>query len=193
MSDLLPDDWAQLIYWGLLLVVIGGAVAVEFSGRAGQALRMAALWAIIFAGAILAAGLWQDWIAPRQVVSQDGMRIEVPVDSSGHFLLQATANGQPIRFVFDTGASSIALSPDDARRIGIDPDNLAYIGIAETANGTVETAPVTIQRLAIGDFVDENVPAVVIRADITGSLLGMSYLRRFARVSFEGDLLVLER
>lgn len=193
MGDLLPDDWARLIYWGLLLVVIGGAVAVEFSGRAGQALRMAALWAIIFAGAILAAGLWQDWSTPRQVVSQDGMRIEVPVDASGHFLLQATANGEPIRFIFDTGASSVALSPDDARRIGIDPDDLAYVGLAETANGTVETAPVTIRTLAIGDFVDENVPAVVIRADIAGSLLGMSYLRRFARVSFEGDLLVLER
>ena len=193
MADLLPDDWAQLIYWGLLLVVIGGAVAVEFSGRAGQALRMAALWAIIFAGAILAAGLWQDWTAPRQVVSQDGMRIEVPIDSSGHFLLQATANGQPVSFIFDTGASSIALSPDDARRIGIDPDDLAYLGQAETANGTVETAAVTIKSLAVGDFVDENVPAVVIRADISGSLMGMSYLRRFARVSFEGDLLVLER
>ena len=193
MSDLLPDDWARFIYLGLLLLFIGGALLVEFSGRAGHALRMAALWAIIFAGAIFLAGIWQDWAAPKQVVSEDGTRIEVPMDASGHFLLTAEANGQPVRFIFDTGASSIALSPEDARRIGIDPDQLAYVGQAETANGTVETAPVTIDRLAIGDLVDENVPAMVIRAEISGSLLGMSYLRRFARVSFEGDLLVLER
>lgn len=193
MGNFLPDDWARLIYLGLLVLFIGGAVIVEFSGRASQAMRMAALWAIIFAGAIFLAGAWQDWTAPRQVVSEDGRRIEVPMDSSGHFLLTAEANGQPLRLIFDTGASSIALSPGDARRIGIDPDNLAYVGQAETANGTVETAPVTIRRFAIGDLVDQNVPAVVIRADISGSLLGMSYLRRFARVSFEGDMLVLER
>lgn len=193
MGNFLPDDWARLIYLGLLVLFIGGAVIVEFSGRASQAMRMAALWAIIFAGAIFLAGAWQDWTAPRQVVSEDGRRIEVPMDSSGHFLLTAEANGQPLRLIFDTGASSIALSPGDARRIGIDPDNLAYVGQAETANGTVETAPVTIRRFAIGDLVDQNVPAMVIRADISGSLLGMSYLRRFARVSFEGDMLVLER
>ncbi|AUH66090.1 TIGR02281 family clan AA aspartic protease [Paracoccus zhejiangensis] len=189
----MPDDWARFLYLGLLLLFIGGAVLVEFSGRASQAMRMAALWAIIFAGAIFLAGVWQDWNTPQQVVSEDGTRIEVPMDASGHFLLTAEANGQPVRFIFDTGASSIALSPDDARRIGIDPDDLAYVGMAETANGTVETAPVTIERFAIGDLVDENVPAMVIRADITGSLLGMSYLRRFARVSFEGEMLVLER
>jgi aspartyl protease family protein len=193
MGDFLPDDWARLIYLGLLILFIGGALLVEFSGRASQAMRLAALWAIIFAGAVFLAGVWQDWSAPRQVVSADGLRIEVPMDSSGHFLLNVEANGQPLRMIFDTGASSIALSPEDARRIGIDPDELAYVGQAETANGTVETAPVTIERLAIGEFVDENVPAVVIRAEIVGSLLGMSYLRRFARVSFEGDMLVLER
>ncbi|AUH32163.1 retropepsin-like aspartic protease family protein [Paracoccus tegillarcae] len=193
MGDLLPDDWASLIYYGLLLLFIGGAIAIEFSGRGSQALRMAALWALIFGVVIFLAGLWQDWNAPRQMVSEDGTRIEVPMDSSGHFLLTAEANGEPVRFIVDTGASSIALSPEDARRIGLDPDDLAYIGKAETANGTVETAPVTIQQFAIGDIVDTNVPAVVIGAEISGSLLGMSYLRRFARVGFEGDLLILER
>ena len=46
---------------------------------------------------------------------------------------------------------------------------------------------------AIGDIVDRNVRAWVIGGDLDGSLLGMSYLRTFARVSFEGDLLILER
>ena len=77
--------------------------------------------------------------------------------------------------------------------MGLDPDDLAYVGTAMTANGRVETAPVTIDRIAIGDIVDRNVRAYVIGADLDGSLLGMSYLRTFARVSFEGDLLILER
>ena len=62
-----------------------------------------------------------------------------------------------------------------------------------TANGRVATAPVTIAEFAIGDAVDRDVRAVVIDSALQDSLLGMSYLRRFARVSFEGDLLILER
>ena len=45
----------------------------------------------------------------------------------------------------------------------------------------------------IGDIRDESVPAVVLRADLEQSLMGMSYLSRFARVSIEGNRLILER
>lgn len=189
---MLPDDWMQLTYYILLLVVIGGAMLFELSGRGGRALRQAILWVVIFAGAIFAANLWLDGTEPQQQILSGG-RIEIPVGRDGHFHLTADLNGEPVRFVVDTGASSIALGPNDARRIGIDPDDLAYIGTAMTANGRVRTANIVIDQLAIGDIVDRNVPAVVIGGDLDGSLLGMSYLRRFARISFEGDLLVLER
>ncbi|MDP5308898.1 retropepsin-like aspartic protease family protein [Paracoccus spongiarum] len=187
------DDGMQLAYYILLLVVIGGAMLFELSGRGGQALRQLMLWVVIFAGAILAADWYlQGDMLPRQQVLEGG-RIEIPVGRDGHFRLTARLNGTDVRFIVDTGASTIALGPDDARRIGIDPAGLAYVGRAMTANGPVQTAPVTIEELAIGDILDRNVRAQVIGGDLDGSLLGMSYLRTFARVSFEGDLLVLER
>ncbi|SNR26640.1 TIGR02281 family clan AA aspartic protease [Paracoccus sediminis] len=186
------DDTMQLAFYGVLLVVIGGAMVFELAGRGGQVLRQVMLWLVIFAGAALAAQWWMDNNAPRQQVL-DGGRIEIPVGRDGHFHLDAQVNGQAVRFMVDTGASSIALGPADARRIGLDPDDLAYVGTAVTANGRVQTAPVTIDEIAIGDIVDRNVRAWVIGGDLDGSLLGMSYLRTFARVSFEGDLLILER
>lgn len=189
---MMGGDWAQLAYYILLLVVIGGAMLFELSGRGGQALRQVALWAVIFAGAIFAANLWLDWSEPRQQVLEGG-RIEIPLSRDGHFHLIAQLNGQDVRMVVDTGASTVALSREDARRIGIDPEGLAFIGTAVTANGRVRTAPVRIEEFAIGDIVDRDVSAMVIDGGLEGSLLGMSYLRRFARVGFEGDLLVLER
>ncbi|MBU3028937.1 retropepsin-like aspartic protease family protein [Paracoccus marinaquae] len=186
------DDGMQLVYYALLLVFIGGALLIEVSGRGSRALRQAALWGVIFAGAIFAANWWVEGDGPRQQVAEGG-RIEIPMGRDGHFRLTARLNGADVRFLVDTGASSIALGPEDARRIGIDPDDLAYIGSAMTANGEVQTAPVTIEEFAIGDIVDRNVRAWVIGGDLDGSLLGMSYLRSFARVGFEGDLLVLER
>ncbi|MBM3606017.1 MAG: TIGR02281 family clan AA aspartic protease [Alphaproteobacteria bacterium] len=186
-------DWGRLAYYILLLVVIGGAMLFELSGRGGRALRQLMLWGVIFAGLTLAADWWMNATAPRQQVLEGGSRIEIPLGRGGHFHLEAVLNGTPIDFIVDTGATSIALSRDDAARIGLDPENLRFTGLAVTANGRVGTAPVTIAEFVIGDTIDRDVRAVVIDSELQDSLLGMSYLRRFARVSFEGDLLVLER
>ena len=185
-------DTMQLIYYVVLLIVIGGAVLFELSGRGSKAMRQLVLWIVLFAGVALAAEWWDNSGPTRQQVLEGG-RIEIPAGRDGHFHLEALVNGQPVRFMVDTGASTIALGRDDARKVGIDPDDLAYVGTAMTANGQVQTAPVTLKEIAIGDITDRNIRAWVIGGDLDGSLLGMSYLRTFARVSFEGDLLVLER
>ncbi|UXU73754.1 MULTISPECIES: retropepsin-like aspartic protease family protein [unclassified Paracoccus (in: a-proteobacteria)] len=192
---MIGDDLARLAYLGLLLVAVAGFVLVEFRGRPGQALRQAAAWAMIFLGLMALAGLRHDiWDAIRpQPRFLPGDRIELPMGSDGHFHLSATVNGADIRFVVDTGASSIALSQTDARRAGLDPDRLSYTGQARTANGLVETAPVVLERVELGQISDSRVPAVVLRGDLEQSLLGMSYLSRFARVSIEGRRMILER
>ena len=189
------DNFARLAYLVLLLIAVGGFLLVELRERPGKTLRMAAAWGLIFLGAIALAGLWPDIrnaISPEARML-DGNRIEVPVGNDGHYQLTAQVNDVSVRFVIDTGASSIALGPRDAERVGIDLDNLAYIGEARTANGIVETAPVRLDTLTIGDIRDENVPAMVLRADLEQSLMGMSYLSRFARVSIEANRLILER
>ncbi|HMM09243.1 MAG TPA: TIGR02281 family clan AA aspartic protease [Paracoccus solventivorans] len=188
-------DPARLAYLTLLLLALGAFVVVEFRRDAGSTLRAVLAWGLIFLAAIGAAGLWQDIsrdVMPRQAML-DPTRIEVPLGPDGHFHLTAELNGAPVRFIVDTGASALALSPRDARRAGIDLERLVYAGQARTANGIVPTATVRLERVAIGDILDENVPAMVIQADIDRSLMGMDYLRRFARVSFEGDSMILER
>lgn len=188
------DDWMNLAYLVLLLIAVGGFLVVEFRARPGSTLRQALAWGLIFVGALAAAGLWQQvsqTVAPRPVITGD--RIEVPMGNDGHYHLPVRVNGTEISFVVDTGASTLALGRRDARRVGIDPDTLGYIGQARTANGITRTAPVTLGLVEIGDIRDTDVPAVVIEGELSGSLMGMSYLRRFARISLEADRLVLER
>jgi aspartyl protease family protein len=191
----MTEDFGRIAYFVLLLIAVGGFLLTELRARPGQTLRQALAWGMIFLGAIAVAGLWGDIkgiVSPQQRVLEGG-RIEVPVGNDGHYHLTARLNDVDVRFVVDTGASTIALGPKDARRIGIDPDRLAYIGIANTANGQVGTAPVTIRSFDLGDLHDQNVQAVVLNADLDQSLLGMSYLSGFARVSIEGNVLILER
>lgn len=189
------DELGRMAYLVLLLVAVGGFPLFELRARPGKTLRLAAAWAMIFLGVIALAGLWGDIrqaVAPQARMLEGG-RIEVPMGGDGHFHLTARVNGQPVRFVIDTGATTIALAEEDARRAGIDPDSLAFVGQARTANGMVQTATVMLDSLTIGEIAEYDVPAVVLRSDLDLSLMGMSYLSRFARVSIEGNRLILER
>lgn len=189
------EEFGRVAYLVLLLVAVGGYLVVELRARPGKSMRFAAAWAMIFLGAIAIAGMWGDIrnnISPQARVLEGG-RVEVPLGQDGHYHLTADVNGTPLRFIVDTGASTIALGSDDARRVGIDPDTLGYLGQAQTANGTVPTATVMLDSVTIGDIHDEQVPALVLQSEIGVSLMGMSYLSRFARVSIESNRLILER
>jgi clan AA aspartic protease (TIGR02281 family) len=100
----------------------------------------------------------------------------------GHVVLTASVNGAPIRFLVDTGASTVALSPADARAAGINASALVFDKTTTTANGVVRVAPVMLREVRIEQLSVQNVPAVV-DANLSGSLLGMSFLSRLK--SFE--------
>ena len=189
------DMLAQLGYFSLILIAVGGYVVAEMRRRPGRVLQQALIWGLIFLGVIGAAGLW-DQISqkamPRQT-SGEGGRIELPLGRDGHFHLTATVNGQKVNFTVDTGASDIVLSQNDARRIGINPDMLSYFGQAQTANGVVATAPVTLDSFTVEGVTDSGLRAVVNNGPMDGSLLGMRYLSRFSNIQMQPDRMILTR
>ena len=187
------ENTARLIYLALLLAALAGWVMVEYRNRMGQALRTGLAWAMIFIGLMAGYGLWGDIkrdIMPMQAV-QAGQVI-VPRGEDGHYHPVVTIGGQPLTFMADTGATSVVLSPGDARLLGIDPARLVYTGQAVTANGVVRTASVTLKDVQLGPFHDDVVVAEVNEAEMAGSLLGMDYLGRFS-VTMAGNRMVLSR
>lgn len=188
------DQLPRVIYLLLLVVVIGGYFLVAHRGQMGQVLRLAALWGLIFVGAAAGYGLWQDMRPHAQFsVASEGGQIEVRRAPDGHFYLSLTINETDVRFVVDTGATDMVLSQQDARRVGLNPERLAYLGRARTANGEVGLARVTLDHVAVGPFEDRRVSAVVNEGEMRESLLGMGYLQRFARIEIAGNRLVLTR
>ena len=79
--------------------------------------------------------------------------------------------------------------PDVRRLVVFSRDELKQFDMAQE----FPPAKYPALRFFLGDIRDENVPAMVLRADLEQSLMGMSYLSRFARVSIEGNRLILER
>lgn len=188
------DDYGRMIYLVLLLIAVGGWMLAAGRRQLGQMAQQAAVWGFIFLGTIAAIGLWgdiRDDVVPRAAVI-DG-RIEIPLGRDGHYHLTLHLGGEPVDFIIDTGATDLVLSLADAARIGIDPDSLVFSGQATTANGVVRTARIRIPRVEIGGAIDTNVPASVTEGEMDTSLLGMSYLARFARIEISGNRMILER
>lgn len=188
------NDLPRLVSLVLLLAVVGGYFLIESRGRLGKSAQQAAIWGLIFVGAVAVSGLWGDVrraALPGEALVR-GDTVEVAVSQDGHYYLTAEVNGAKVLFVVDTGASDIVLTQRDAERAGLDPGGLAYFGTAMTANGRVATAPVTLTSFVLGGVEERDVPAVVNGGPLDTSLLGMSWLGRH-EATFSRDRLVIRR
>ncbi len=190
-----PDQTANLIY----LSVLGGALLLSYllasRMNLGKTLQQAGIWVLIFMGAIAVIGMWSDiqnTLMPKQAMIGENT-IVLPRERDGHYYLTLDVNGVPVNFVVDTGATQVVLTRQDAARIGIDVGALAYLGSANTANGTVRTAAVRLDTVSLGTMRDTRVRAVVNDGQMDGSLLGMTYLSRFDSITIKDNQLILTR
>lgn len=189
------DDFARLAY----LVVLGSAVigwlVVESRGRLGQMARQSLAWLLIVVGLAAGYGLWKDFAlrAPDQAVLRQDGQIVVARAPDDHFYLTLDIGSTPVRFMVDTGASTVVLSDRDTDRLGIDRRGLAFFGSAQTANGTIRTARITLRDVRLDGEPLGDLLASVGDGPLGISLLGMDFLNRFEKVEMSRDRLVLTR
>ncbi len=188
------------LFRSLLIIFIFGGAAVYWS-RASlmKTIKVAGLWAAIILG-ISTFYLYQSDFSERFMSALDPVGVSTTAEGlvvkrgrDGHFWLRAYVNGTPVFMMVDTGASNVVLSPEDAKRVGFDEQNLTFDQSAQTANGDVKFAQVHADRINIGDAVFYDIPITVNGSEMAGSLLGMSLLDRFASVEFRGDALILRQ
>jgi aspartyl protease family protein len=118
--------------------------------------------------------------APGFITGATGQHAAILKGSDGHFWAQAEVNGAPVRFLVDTGATAVALTPADAERLGLDVRSLKFGQRVTTATGRSRAATVTLDTLSVGEARLQNVSALVIEDGLDTSLLGMSYLGRLS-------------
>jgi aspartyl protease family protein len=98
-----------------------------------------------------------------------------------------------VKFLVDTGASLVALSERDARKIGLDTDRLERNAEVRTAAGRVKAAITTITKIEIDGVTVKNVQAVVIDKGLEHSLLGMSFLNRLDGWDVTANAIILRQ
>jgi clan AA aspartic protease (TIGR02281 family) len=116
---------------------------------------------------------------PAETAASAGAKqsVMLAADSRGHFITEGAINGMPVRFLVDTGASSIALPAAEAQRLGIDYRK-GERGYSQTANGAVPVYVVRLDRVSLGAIEINGVEAIVIEKGLSVTLLGMSFLNR---------------
>jgi aspartyl protease family protein len=190
-----------------LIIYLGGGMLGSYSGRVGAMLRDAVTWLALGLGMVTLYAYKDDLvpIAARvvgELLPGSAMTVEESTNGltevklrrrlDGHFTANVEVNGKTISMIVDTGASTIVLRPEDAKKAGVDISNLNYRVPVLTANGRTVAARVYLDKVAIGPLDRQRVEALVTQPGaMTQSLLGMSFLSRLRSYEFTGDFLTL--
>ncbi|CAN7308541.1 TIGR02281 family clan AA aspartic protease [Neorhizobium sp. LjRoot104] len=200
------DSFGRIIY----LLPIAGLLSVGIlagrRGHAGEVLRNLAIWLLIILG-LVTAYLYRDdarnvaarvtaGLLPGTAVvvttSEGGNEVIIHKTQGSHFQTNVSVQGKVLPMLVDTGASTVVLSYNDARTIGLDPQNLNFSVTVMTANGRAMAAPVRLDEVAIGPIVRKNIRAMVAEDGRLGeSLLGMSFLSTLGSLQMQTDELRL--
>lgn len=148
---------------------------------------------------VLSAGVTAKAVITLDQIRHAQPRYERPIAAvariaradDGHYWATGEVDGAQVRFLVDTGATAVSLTPADARRFGIDTASLAYDQEVITAQGHARAASVQLATLSVDGAAMDDVDALVIENGLDTSLLGMSYLGRLSRFEATPTALVL--
>jgi aspartyl protease family protein len=202
MDDLTREDWIQIVVYGAFGLFLALSIPRLFRGRIVAGLAALTFWAFLL-GIVLTGYAYRFELQsvgqrvmavmfPGTVVETAPHEVTVFRRPDGQFDVAGTVGTTRVGFVLDTGASTIVLRAEDARRLGLPIGKLVYDIPVSTANGHALTAAVVLPELRIGGIVERDVDALVAKAGaLHENLLGMTFLNRLASFTFSNDRLVL--
>jgi aspartyl protease family protein len=198
------NEQIRLVSLVLILVLVGSGLLTRWRALPTLIwLRDGAIWAAI--GFVLIAGYslrgefstlfdrMAAEVVPGRGVEKKPGTVIIRAGQGGHFRVDAVVDGARLHMLVDTGATAVVLSREDAARAGFDFSQLRFTARVSTANGIGLAALVRLREIRVRSIVVRDVAAMVNRAPISGSLLGLSFLKRLSSYGVQGDILTLKR
>ena len=196
---LADDQLGHLGYLAAVLILLASGMSLrDFKAR--QFLRDVGIWLAIGLALIVGYSA-KDSLAPiySQTIASltpgtpaeigDG-RVAIKRNQNNDFVVKSSVNDAAINFIFDTGASAVVLTYNDAIKAGFSPQKLSFGITVSTANGTTQTAPIRIGVLEVGSIRRENVRGLIAQqGDLRTSLLGMTFMDTLSSFQVTGDTL----
>ncbi len=193
------DQAANFIYLLGVLVLVASALMVRRI-PIRQGLKMALAWILIFLAIFAVFALRDDFAALGDRLMQAAQGPATPVQqgetlrlrqaSDGHYWIDAQLNGEEVRFLVDSGATTTSLSTATARRAGIEPSG-GFPAIVQTANGTITVQRGRADRIEIGTIVREDMAVHISDGFGNTNVLGMNFLSSLSGWGVENGWLIL--
>lgn len=202
LVDLTGQQIAGLITGGIILIFVGAGLFTRRQ-RFGTIVTNLAAWTAIVAVLLVGYTYREELRGVASRVIGELVPSAAVIDSTngtasfarrpdGHFEVGANVNGTDMPLMFDTGASAVVLSYEDAKRVGIDVASLRFTLQVSTANGTGYAARTTLDRIEVGGIVRSRVRAFVAeQGALQGSLLGMTFLETLSHYGVTNNRLEL--
>lgn len=194
----IKDNFWQTAYYLILFIFISGFFS---RGKTAYKFKSFFVWILIFLLFItgysyrIELGSVKDrilsQIIPGRGEKQSLYSAVFRQSNDGHFYISALVNGKPVLFLADTGASEIVITPADAVRLGFNLEKLKYDRVFSTANGVVKGSRIKLDEMEIAGFKLKNISASVNGAEMSTSLLGMSFFRRLQKFEFKNQNLTI--
>jgi aspartyl protease family protein len=147
-----------------------------------------AFLAVIAAGAALGL-MWPSGEAPTSVASaassSEAKETVLERSDGGHFYANVEVNGELVRFLIDTGATPVAMTEKDARRVGLKFSPAEYSEVGMGAGGPIQGKRVTLDKVVMDGKEARGVDGMILQGGDM-NLLGQEYLGRFS-VEMRGD------
>lgn len=184
------------LYLLMALMLVLGSLMARREPIAKLATMLLA-WIAIFAAGFVLFTFRDDfgWVAQRLKAEAVGTPVEqgqetrIPMALDGHFWVDARVNGQPVKFLVDSGATMTTIDRGTALKAGVSiaPRADQYV---RTGNGIIRVSSGRAEQLQIGGITRHDVGMQVAENDDL-NVLGMNYLSSLSRWGVEGRWLVL--
>ena len=119
-----------------------------------------------------------------------GNEVRIPMAIDGHFWVEGQINGEPVKFLVDSGATVTTIDRETAARTGVAINNNRD-QIVRTGNGMIRVASARAETLGVDSIERDNVGLHIADEDDM-NVLGMNFLSTLSRWSVEGRWLVLQ-
>jgi len=192
------NDWmlGSLYIMMAMMLVVGSLIARR--EKAAKLAIMALAWVAIFVGGFILFTFRDDlgYVAQRLKAEATGApvmvgeEVRIPMALDGHFWVEGSINGTPIKFLVDSGASVTTIGRNTALDAGIGVSKTRS-QMVRTGNGMVRVATGRAASLAIGPIERSDVGLHIAQNDDL-NVLGMNYLSTLERWSVEGRWLILQ-
>ena len=194
----MTNDWMLgSLYLLMALMLVAGSLIARRE-RFAKLMTFLLAWIAIFAAGCVLFTFRDDlgYVAQRLRAEAsgdpvvEGQQVRIPMAIDGHFWVEASLNGVPVKFLVDSGATMTTIGRNTAEAAGV-AVSANRTQIVRTGNGMLRVSTGQADNLAIGPIERSSVGLHVTENEDL-NVLGMNYLSTMNRWGVEGRWLILE-